>query len=764
VTGANFGTTRRNLLVRTEEFNNNTSWLKASSAITPNQGVAPDGNLTADKFAENTSNAYHQISQAFSSAVSTVYTYSVYAKAAGRNLLVVSFNGTAITGTQVYCFFNLANGTVGTNAGTTSPSIVSVGNGWYRCSVTTTTLGSAGTAGAFLTTSEDSGSTLYVGDGTSGYLLWGAQVEANSTATAYIPSTQTFTSRASGASYFDATGVLQWKPQNLLLQSGPVDTNNGWGKGINTTRIGTETLLGQTATIYQGNGSGGNTFLNQAVNVVSGTTYTLSVYARLVSGTKPTSGALITIETTPGTPGVRASLTYSSSSLASEVARYSVTFTAGATGSTTLYLIADQNNTAQISVFGAQLERVTGSFATPGEYTPTTATATGGARNSAYLPDSSGVFRSAGPLLLEVERTNSIRNNTMVGAVAGTPGTNPTLWQYVTTQSNGLTQTIVGVGVENGITYIDYRFNGTTVASASAVAFGFESNAAAAAGQTWTSSIYLRLVGGTTTGISSFVLGLIENNSGGSFVGGALYDIATPTSASLVTQRYSATRTLTTATAAFCVPTMGISVANSTAIDFTLRIGMPQLEQGAFATSVIPTTSATVTRAADVSTSAATSMFESSFYNQTEGTLFASGDFIALGANSFSRIIGFGGTNAGTDEISFLSRVAVGAGDGSIFGAVTVNSSLEGNLDGPPGYPNLSSAYRSALAYKANDFGLGSNGLTPATDTSGTLPTITQLIIMGSLRFQNKLSGHVRRLTYWPVRLANTTLQQITQP
>ena len=187
--------------------------------------------------------------------------------------------------------------------------------------------------------------------------------------------------------------------------------------------------------------------------------------------------------------------------------------------------------------------------------------------------------------------TNYIRNNTMVGAVAGTPGTNPNLWQYVTTQSNGLTQTIVGVGTESGITYIDYRFNGTTVASASSIAFGFESAASAAVGQTWTSSIYLRLVGGTTTGISSFQLGLIENNSGGSFVGGALYTIATPTSASLDTQRYSATRTLSTATVAFCVPTMGINVANSTAIDFTLRIGMPQLELSSTVGNVIPTTS-----------------------------------------------------------------------------------------------------------------------------------------------------------------------------
>ena len=87
---------------------------------------------------------------------------------------------------------------------------------------------------------------------------------------------------------------------------------------------------------------------------------------------------------------------------------------------------------------------------------------------------------------------------------------------------------------------------------------------------------------------------------------------------------------------------------------------------------------------------------------------------------------------------------------------------MEGDLAGPAGQPNLSGGYRSAIAYKANDFGLSSNGLTPTLDASGTLPTITQLIIMGNIRFQNRPSGHIRRLTYWPQRLPNAVLQTIT--
>ena len=186
-----------------------------------------------------------------------------------------------------------------------------------------------------------------------------------------------------------------------------------------------------------------------------------------------------------------------------------------------------------------------------------------------------------------------------------------------------------------------------------------------------------------------------------------------------------------------------------------------QLEAGAFPTSYIPTITAAVTRSADVA-SIGSSAF-TSFYNQSEGVMFASGDFVNAGAVNFPRTVSLAGANAGIDEISFYTRISVGEGDGSIFGAVTVNSSPEGDLGGPTVSPNLSGGYRSAIAYKADDFGLSSNGLTPTTDTSGTLPTITQLIIMGHVRFQNRLSGHVRRITYWPQRLANSTLQTLTQ-
>ena len=60
-----------------------------------------------------------------------------------------------------------------------------------------------------------------------------------------------------------------------------------------------------------------------------------------------------------------------------------------------------------------------------------------------------------GSLLVEPAATNSIRNNTMVGAVTVTPGTMPTNYG---TLDRGLTRQVVATGVVNGIEYLDLRF------------------------------------------------------------------------------------------------------------------------------------------------------------------------------------------------------------------------------------------------------------------------------------------------------------------
>ncbi|WP_426318857.1 phage head spike fiber domain-containing protein [Pseudoduganella sp. R-43] len=205
---------------------------------------------------------------------------------------------------------------------------------------------------------------------------------------------------------------------------------------------------------------------------------------------------------------------------------------------------------------------------------------------------------------LEAAATNTVRNNTMVGAVPGTPGTNPTNWGL--SLPSGLSVAVVGTGVEAGIDFIDYRLFGTPSSGSSGIRFEQSNGVAAASGQSWAASVFVRRVAGSEVNITSIRANLYGLASGGagtvdSFAGANL--IGMLGGSSLAAVRAVATGTLTDATTANVRPQLLIGHAAGAPIDITLRIGLPQLEQGRAASSPIKTSGATVTRAADLSVS-----------------------------------------------------------------------------------------------------------------------------------------------------------------
>jgi hypothetical protein len=66
---------------------------------------------------------------------------------------------------------------------------------------------------------------------------------------------------------------------------------------------------------------------------------------------------------------------------------------------------------------------------------------------------------------------------------------------------------------------------------------------------------------------------------------------------------------------------------------------------------------------------------------------------------------------------------------------------------------------------RVDDFASWATGATTAaTDTSGAMPVaLNQTTIGSSFTGTEVLCGTIRRLTYWPQRLPNSTLQTITQ-
>jgi hypothetical protein len=407
------------------------------------------------------------------------------------------------------------------------------------------------------------------------------------------------------------------------------------------------------------------------------------------------------------------------------------------------------NGQTSVYIWGAQLNLtameggVTSSLST---YYPTVASAY-------YAPrfDYNPSTLAAQGLLIEEQRTNSIRNNTMQGAVAGTPGTLPTNWAV--SNLGTLATAVIGTGTENGITYIDLKISGTTSTTGGQINFEAITATAAAVSQTWTHSTYCTLAAGSMTNVTSIGVNIGEYDVGSSFLAQGSQTF-TPTAANLNVSRRTLTRTLSNASTAYIRPWIAVNFSSGVAIDITLRIGLPQLEQGAFATSVIPTTTTALTRNADVASMTGTNF--SSWYNASEGTLFS--ESINLPGQSavvFPRIanINDGTTN---NVITTVWR----SDTSRLYGAVTVSGVNVAEV-GVVGVTQTN-ANKIALGYATDNFASSVNGGAVNTDTSGAIPSVNRLGIGRQASAADFINGYIRRIAYYPVRLPNSTLQALT--
>ena len=348
-------------------------------------------------------------------------------------------------------------------------------------------------------------------------------------------------------------------------------------------------------------------------------------------------------------------------------------------------------------------------------------------------------------LLIEESRTNSIRNSQAGGAATGTPGTAPTNWSTSVASSTSLAREIVGTGTEAGLSYVDFKFSGTPTTN-DQVYVVFEGNlqVVGVAGQTWTTSLYCKLSGGSLTNIASVRIQQWYYNDSNVFVGFTQAAAITPTSS---LQRFQHSGEVP-AGATRVRPHIIATYTNGNPIDLTLRIAAPQLEQGAFATSYIPTTTAAATRAAD---SAVVTPI-SSFYNQSEGTLFAEG--VTTSTEGNASLASFAA--ASNSNQRFQLRIRGGA-LAVVAGGVTSIASATSD-------PASGAITRRIGAAATDNFAACINGGSVETDSSGGMPSVAQLNL-GILIPENttqRLNGHIRRIAYYPRRLSNTLLQQLT--
>ena len=285
---------RTNLLTYSED-SSIYHWLDNASIVI-NQTVSPNGNTNANKIVSTltggSNTCYVQKTSTVASDTQT-YTFSIFVKAGTSPTTTLNLSLSGGTYQQVVGIVTWATNTF------TTGTLINYGNGWYKASITLTNNATNTVLTGRIYVKDQSTANV---SGEYGY-LWGWQIEAGAFATSYIPSSVTWTGRASTATYVGSNGLIQtaasgvaryqYNPTNLsvapFLLLEPAATNlfpyseslaGGSGGGTRNLDAGIIDPAGNTNTVYYCTTSEWTTVFNGG----SATTISVSFFAKLRTG------------------------------------------------------------------------------------------------------------------------------------------------------------------------------------------------------------------------------------------------------------------------------------------------------------------------------------------------------------------------------------------------------------------------------------------------------------------------------------------------
>jgi hypothetical protein len=193
---------RTNLLTSSNNFGSG----DANYGITASADVSPDGTTNASLIFEKTTLSFKLYTANITAVIGTTYCGSVFVKYSGSNLygrLKVGANNTII--------INLINGSILSSFGTCG--VIPYPNGWYRIYVVWTATTTSEGVQIFLMDRTGSNS-LYQGDGSSGYYLYGIQAEVGAFPTSYIPTAASTVTRTADNASMTGSNFSSWYRQD----------------------------------------------------------------------------------------------------------------------------------------------------------------------------------------------------------------------------------------------------------------------------------------------------------------------------------------------------------------------------------------------------------------------------------------------------------------------------------------------------------------------------------------------------------------------
>jgi hypothetical protein len=247
------------------------SWTTSGNTLTANYATSPDGTSNASRIIPTTNNQSHPTYAVITVGAATSITS--FFKADGYNFGQI-YGGDAggSSATRFSVVVNLSTGAIDTIDTITSGqvAIVAMGNGWWKVTISNFTQFTSGNYFVAVAAIPSSGlsknsflDVIFSGNGTSGILVYGIQVEESSYPTSYIPTTSASATRVADAC--SKTGIssligqtqgtmfceinTQQSPANNWFQITDGTADNWVFIGMNTdklvgyVRLGSSTLL-----------------------------------------------------------------------------------------------------------------------------------------------------------------------------------------------------------------------------------------------------------------------------------------------------------------------------------------------------------------------------------------------------------------------------------------------------------------------------------------------------------------------------------------